>query len=169
MGIWFLEDLHRRSGGSGGYREATLRAWHEAAFACTVYAGRLLERPIILTAENAGEMMVVIEGCSLAVGGAVEMRPAAPWAGFSVAAGLGIAVLEYLVEVDPAPASRLDQNAHRRTAVERALMTARMFEMQPDLREVASPLSIADAAVVLEARGLHESQCDGRFHVVRRG
>lgn len=169
MGIWFLEDLHGRSGGPSGYREATLRAWESGKFACTVHAGRLLERPMVLTAENAPEMFAAIEGCAVAVGGALEMRPSAPWAGFSVAAGLGIAVLEYLVEADPATAARGEPSAHERTAVERAVMTARLFEMLPALREIASPLSIAAAAVVLQAHGLRETARDGRFHVVRPG
>lgn len=172
MGIWHIQDLHRDGPGRSAYRGATLEAWTAGGFACLVDERRLLGSPLAVSVSNAEAIFARIEQCSLAFGGAVEMRPSAPWAGYSLAEDLGIATLECLVDsvrrcgLGSSDAAS-DETASDESCIARALITIRLFEMMPRLRETVSPLTSAGVPAALEAAGLRESCCQGRFYVSR--
>ena len=167
MGIWFISSLNDESARRTGYREATLQAWAAGGWACTVLGRTVLEQPIAVTADNAAEFMTVMESCQVACGGAVEMRPAAPWAGFKVAPAIGLATLECLVEQVARQRDRHEGDRHAWSAVERCRMTMHLFSLMPELREVASPLSCAAGIALMRPPELCETSSDGRFHVAR--
>lgn len=167
MGIWFVSSLNDEGARRSGYREATLQAWAAGGWACTVLGRTLLEQPIAVAADNAAEFMAAMEICSVAFGGAVEMRPAAPWAGFTVAPALGLAMLECLVEHVPRQSERHDGDRHAWSAVERCRMTMHLFSLCPEVRQVASPLSCAEGIALMRPQELSETTSAGRFQVTR--
>ena len=169
MGIWFLADLHDVSSRLAGYRDAWRRALDTSAFQCTVQERQLLERPIVVTADTAAGCLDMVEACSAAFGGAVESRVAGPLAGFTIAPESGLATLECLVEAASDGKVLRTTDAHWRTAAERLEMTLRLFASVPGLREVSSPLSMAEAIRVRAACGLHETRVGERFHVAPAG
>lgn len=167
MGIWFLVEMHGDRGRAGGYREAVLRMLEFGGYARTVHERRILDPPLVVTADTGPDVLADLDRCSVGFGGAIETRPAGPLAGFAVAPEMGLATLEYLVEVVPARNAERTRPIHARTAIERQHMTVRLFDSVPGLREVVSPLSIAESIAMRPSAGLRETCVDGRFHVVR--
>lgn len=167
MAIWFLHDLHDASL-RDDYGRAMLRLLESGASARTIHEGRLLEPPEAVSADNAAGVVAAIRGCSAAMGGCLETRPAAPWAGFVIAADLGIARLQELVELAPTSGARRPSDSHHTTAIARYQMTRRLFATVHGLHTVVSALSIADAIPFDRASPLHETSIDGRFQVTMR-
>lgn len=164
MAIWFLNDLHDERL-RDDYARAMLRLLEQGGFASTIQDGRLLEVPEAVSADNVAGVVAAIRGCSAAMGGCLETRPAPPWAGFVIAADLGIARLQELVEVAPTHGGRRPADVHHLTAIARYQMTQRLFASVHGLHTVVSALSIADAIQFDKASRLREASIGGRFQV----
>lgn len=126
---------------------------------------RFLEVTEAVSADNAAGVVAAIQGCSAASGGCLETRPAAPWAGFVIAADLGIARLQEFVEAAPTDGVRRPAEVHDTPAIARYRMTQRLFATVHGLHTVVGALSIADATRFDRASRLHEVRIDGRFQV----
>lgn len=113
-------------------------------------------------------VVAAIYGCSEALGGCIDTRPAAPWAGFVIAADLGLARLQEFVEVAPMHGIRRPADIHDTTAIARYHMVLRLFGNVAGLHAVVSPLSIAEAIRLDRESRLHEAFIDGMFQITMK-
>lgn len=160
--MWFRVELHSERARRGGLLQALTRQLASHPHYMLVTERRITNFPCDNSEVGSRETANLLNQCSVAYAGTRHMCPVSPYSGFSVAAELGIAYLEHLIDYDPLPETR---NARRWTSASLHAFVSFLFLDHPEVNTVVPPLPIDP-----ETHGeMREVPVDDRYHVIRTG